>query len=95
MPVISYKQMLEWTDGRDSLDDPRPQVGAGTLTFATTVAAGANGLQMMLPMQGPSGTLTAITSGGPVAYTVQTIKGIQYAFFTAAPDFRRRTPRAT
>ena len=38
----------------------------------------------MLPMQGPSGTLTAITrAGSPVAYTVQTIKGIQYAFFTA------------
>ena len=39
----------------------------------------------MLPVQGPSGTLNAITrAGSPVAYTVQTIKGIQYAFFTAA-----------
>ena len=39
----------------------------------------------MLPTQGPTGTLSAITrAGNPVPYTVQTIKGIQYAFFTAA-----------
>ena len=57
----------------------------GTLTFVTTVGAGANGLQTMLPVQGPAGTLTAITRAGtPVAYTVQTIKGVQYAVFTAA-----------
>jgi hypothetical protein len=38
----------------------------------------------MLPLQGPTGTLSSITQvGSPVAYTVQTIKGIQYAFFTA------------
>jgi hypothetical protein len=37
----------------------------------------------MLPVQGPSGTLSAITQGGsPVTYMVQTIKGIQYAMFT-------------
>jgi hypothetical protein len=39
----------------------------------------------MLPVQGPTGTLTAITrAGNPVLYTVQTIKGIQYALFPAA-----------
>ena len=38
----------------------------------------------MLPMQGPTGRSTAITrAGSPVSYTVQTIKGIQYAIFTA------------
>ena len=38
----------------------------------------------MLPVQGPAGTLTGITrSGAPVSYTVQTIKGVQYAFFAA------------
>jgi hypothetical protein len=39
----------------------------------------------MLPTQGPSGTLQALTSNGnPVPFTLQTIKGIQYAFFPAA-----------
>ena len=38
----------------------------------------------MLPTQGPTGTLTRLRCGGsPVTYTVQTIKGIQYAMFDA------------
>ena len=53
---------------------------AGTLTFTTTVGAGAAGIQLLVPTQGPTGTLSAISSGGQsVPYTVQTIKGIQYA----------------
>jgi hypothetical protein len=55
---------------------------AGTLTFVTTVGAGANGLQTMLPTQGPTGTLSALTcAGSPRTYTVQTIKGVSYALF--------------
>jgi ABC-type sugar transport system substrate-binding protein len=85
VPVISYKQLLDWTDGRNASTIRGLNWSAGTLSFTTTVAAGANGLQTMLPVQGPSGTLSAITrAGAPVAYTVQTIKGIPYAFFTAA-----------
>ena len=39
----------------------------------------------MLPVQGPSGTLTSITAdGSAVPYTVQTIKGVQYAVFDAS-----------
>ena len=39
----------------------------------------------MLPTQGPTGTLSALTcAGSPVPYTVQTIKGIQYAVFDSA-----------
>ena len=97
MPVISYKQMLDWTDGRNNSTIRGLSWNAGTLTFTTTVAAGANGLQTMLPTQGPTGTLSAITrAGSRVPYTVQTIKGIQYAFFTTgtAPT-RRRTPERT
>ena len=52
------------------------------MTFVTTVGAGANGLQTILPVQGPSGTLTALTcAGSPRSYTTETIKGIQYARF--------------
>jgi hypothetical protein len=84
VPIISYKQLLDWTDARNASTIRGLVWNAGMLTFATTVAAGANGLQTMLPLQGPAGALTAITrDGSPVAYTVQTIKGIQYAMFDA------------
>jgi len=85
VPVISYKQLLTWTDGRNASTIRGMSWSAGTFTFTTTVGAGANGLQVMLPIQGPSGTLTGITRGGSaVTYTVQTIKGVQYAMFAAA-----------
>ena len=85
--MISYKQLLDWTDGRNDSTIRSLTWSAGTLTFSTTSATGANGLQTMLPMQGPSGTLTAITLRRlAVPYTVQTIKGIQYAMFDAASD---------
>jgi hypothetical protein len=82
VPVISYKQLLTWTDGRNNSTIRGLSWNAGTMTFVTTVGAGANGLQTMLPMQGPTGTLSALTCGGsPRAYTVQTIKGVSYALF--------------
>jgi fibronectin type 3 domain-containing protein len=85
VPVISYKQLLDWVDGRDDSTIRGLSWSAGTLTFTTTVGAGANGMQLLLPAQGPSGTLSAISSGGqPVSYTVETIKGIQYAVFAVA-----------
>jgi hypothetical protein len=38
----------------------------------------------MLPTQGPSGTLSAVTcAGSPVDFTVQTVKGLEYAIFDA------------
>ncbi len=81
-PSISYKQMLDWIDGRNNSTIRGLSWNAGTLTFVTTVGAGANGLQTLLPTQGPSGTLSALSCGGsPRAYTLQTIKGIQYAMF--------------
>jgi chitodextrinase len=84
VPVISYKQMLDWVDGRDDSTIRSLVWNAGTFNFTLTVGAGANGLQTLLPLQGPSGTLSAISLGGsPVTYTVQTIKGVQYAMFTA------------
>jgi hypothetical protein len=84
VPVISYKQMLDWVDGRNSSSIRSLSWTGGTLSFTVTVGAGANGLRSILPLQGPSGSLSAITRGGsPVTYTVQTIKGIQYAMFAA------------
>ena len=44
VPVISYKQLLDWIDGRNDSTIRGLSWSAGTLTFTTTVAAGANGL---------------------------------------------------
>jgi hypothetical protein len=85
VPVVSYKQLLDWVDGRDASTIRGLSWNAGSLTFVLTVAPGATGLQAMVPLQGPSGTLSAITSGGSaVPYTVQTIKGLGYAVFGAS-----------
>ena len=67
VPLISYKQLLHWVDGRNSSTIRGLNWNSGTFTFVTTVGAGANGLQTMLPLQGPTGTLTGITrAGSPV-----------------------------
>ena len=55
------------------------------LTFNVAVGAGANGLQAMLPTTAATGELTSLTrNGAPVPFTTQTIKGIEYAIFSAA-----------
>ena len=58
VPVISYKQLLTWVDGRNASTIRGMSWSAGTFRFVTTVGTGATGLQTMLPVQGPSGTLT-------------------------------------
>jgi hypothetical protein len=74
--------MLDWVDGRNGSTIRGMSWNAGTFSFVTTVSAGANGLQTVLPTQGPSGTLSALTcNGSPRSYAVQTIKGVQYAMF--------------
>ena len=84
VPIVSYRQLLEWTDGRNSSTIRDLSWSNGTFTFVTTVGAGADGLQTLLPTQGPTGTLSGLTcAGSPRSYTVQTIKGVQYATFTA------------
>jgi hypothetical protein len=80
--LISYRQMLDWVDGRNASTIRSMSWNAGTFTFATTIGSGANGLQTMLPTQGPTGTLSALSCNGSAkTYTVQTIKGISYAMF--------------
>jgi hypothetical protein len=84
VPIISYKQLLDWVDGRNNSTIRNVSWSSGALTFSTSVGSGANGLMALLPVQGPTGTLTTLTSSGvPLPYTVQTIKGVQYAMFAA------------
>ena len=92
VPVISYKQLLDWVDGRNASTIRSMDWDAGVFTFTTTIASGARGLQTMLPTRGPAGTLSALTCGGsPKAFTVQTIKGVDYAMFDAVNGTCRGT----
>ncbi len=85
VPVVSARQMLAWLDGRNASSFADLSWDSGTLSFGIGVGAGANGLQAMLPMAGPNGDLQSLTRGASnVTYTVQTIKGLEYAVFSAA-----------
>ena len=84
VPIVSYRQLLEWVDGRNTSTIRNLAWNGGTFTFTTTVGAGADGLQTLLPTQGPTGTLSALScAGSPTSFTVQTIKGVAYATFPA------------
>jgi len=85
VPVISAKQLLDWTTARNASTFTSMTWSGTTLSFQVVPGTGANGLEAMLPMQSTGRTLTTLTwNGSPVAFTAQTIKGISYAFFPAA-----------
>ncbi len=90
VPVVSGRQMLEWLDGRNSstfssVEWPGATLSS-TLSFTVSVGVGANNLRGMIPATGAAGTLATLTrNGGAVAFTTQTIKGVQYAIFDAQP----------
>ncbi len=86
VPIVSARQMLTWLDGRNASTFANLAYSSRTLTFTVTVGAGAAGLTAMVPTTSADGTLTSITlAGSPVTYTTQTVKGLQYAIFPAAP----------
>jgi hypothetical protein len=87
VPVISARQMLDWLDGRNGSSFENLSWNADTDNLSFTVAAGAgtNGLQAMVPARSDSGPLTGLTrDGAQVSTTKKTIKGVEYAFFSAS-----------
>jgi hypothetical protein len=86
IPVITSKQALTWTDGRDSSTFSNFGGSNGRFTFDVTAAGGAYNLKSMLPIQDAGGTLSTLTLGASgVSYQTQTVKGVQYAVFDAVP----------
>ena len=86
VPVISARQLLEWTDGRNESSFGAIDFNAGVLSFNVSPGAGANGLQGMVPVVAAGGDELASVehNGNPVATNTETIKGVEYAFFAAA-----------
>ena len=91
VPVISYKQMLDWTDGRNN-STIRGLAGAPGRSLSPPPSEPAPTAQTMLPAQGPAARCSDHAQRRPVAFTVQTIKGIQYAFFTASATYQATIP---
>ncbi|HEY6506170.1 MAG TPA: N,N-dimethylformamidase beta subunit family domain-containing protein, partial [Chitinophagaceae bacterium] len=87
VPVISAKQLLTWLDGRNNSSFGTMTWSNNQLSFPITVYSGAVNLRAMLPVVSTGdGVLTSITrNSSPVPFIISTIKGIQYAFFDAAP----------
>lgn len=84
VPVVSGEQMLAWLDGRSASRFDDLAWNGSTLTFALVVGAGARNLRAMLPVQqGAAGLLGLTRDGSPVAWTTETIKGVDYAMFAA------------
>jgi hypothetical protein len=82
VPVVSAKQMLTWTDGRDGSSFSGFSWNGSTVTFQLNAASGSNGMSAMLPLHSGSKNLSSISlNGNPVSFTTQTIKGVDYAFF--------------
>jgi hypothetical protein len=85
VPMITARQLLTWLDGRNASSFQSVGWSGDQLTFTLEAGAGANGLQAMVPTAGPgAATLSGLTRGGSsVNYTLQTIKGLEYAVFPA------------
>lgn len=86
VPVITAKQLLTWTDGRNSSSygDVAWDGTSGRMTFSLHVGVGARGLRAMVPMDSGTGRLIGLSGpNGAIAISPKTIKGVQYAFFAA------------
>lgn len=82
VPVISSRQMLTWLDNRNGTDLSHVAWDNVTKTLSFTLITNAHNLQVMVPVNCIDGELVqVIENGTPVTFTIQTVKGIQYAFF--------------
>jgi hypothetical protein len=86
VPIVSVKQMLDWTDGRNASKFSTPTWSSSTLNFSITADARTNSmLKAMLPVKSSKGILTGIKkSTTAVSYTTEYRKGILYALFPAS-----------
>lgn len=86
IPMISSKQALTWLDGRDSSTFSNMTGSGGLFTFTVAAAEGAHNLKAILPLQDAGGTLNSLKlNNTDVSYDTRTIKGVEYAVFSAQP----------
>jgi len=84
VPIVSSRQMLTWLDGRNGSSFKNLAWSGNALSFSVDIGAGARNLTVMLPTASAAGLLSSIKLGGnAVSYRTDTIKGLEYAIFTA------------
>jgi hypothetical protein len=85
VPIVSAEQMLDWLDARNASSFQEMTWTGSRFSFSIAAGAGARNLQAMVPASHGSLRLSAVTSAaGSVPFTLESIKGVEYAFFTAA-----------
>jgi len=85
VPIVTSLQMLQWLDGRNGSSFNSLAWSGNVLSFSVTVGTNANNLQAMLPTNfGSLGLNSLLLSGSPVTYQFKTVKGVQYAVFSAS-----------
>ena len=84
VPLITAQQALTWTDGRNNSSFGDIQWNNNTLTFTVAAASGAKYMKGMLPAStGTNNLISLLRNGVSVPFTLETIKGMTYAFFDA------------
>jgi hypothetical protein len=92
VPIVSAQQMLTWLDGRNSSYFGQLAWDGKNLSFTISVASGARNLQAMLPVGSSAGNLAGISlNGAAITFSMQVIKGLQYAIFPATPGSYKAT----
>jgi hypothetical protein len=82
VPVISARQLLDWLDGRNRSSYSDAVWSGNTLTFSVSADSKATGLQTLLPATSGSRILSGVSRNGqPIAFTLETLKGMNYARF--------------
>ena len=97
MPVISAEQLLDWTEGRNNTSFAGLSFDGSRLRFSLNPAAGARGLEAMVPATWAAGRMSDLTRNGvPVATSSRVVKGIEYLVFAAEPgDYVATYPPAS
>ncbi|PQZ91051.1 hypothetical protein CQ018_13870 [Arthrobacter sp. MYb227] len=95
IPMVSAKQLLDWTDARNASSFETAKWHQGELSFALDIAPGTHGmLKTMLPTQSVDGSLSVLRfRGETINFLVETIKGVEYAIFEAASGTYKATYR--
>ena len=84
VPIISCRQVLTWLDGRNNSSFQALAWDGSVLSFDVAAAAGSRNMEAMLPTMVASAALNQVRrDNAPLPLRVETIKGVQYAFFPA------------
>jgi len=75
--------MLSWLDGRNGSSFTNLTWSGNVLGFGISQGQGANGLQAMVPIPSGFGITGFTRNGSSISYDIKTIKGVNYAFFSA------------